>query len=137
MTKTHGYFGTRTYYSWASMLSRCRNPKNIEFHNYGGRGIKVCNRWKRFENFLADMGERPKGMTLDRINGDRNYEPLNCRWATLREQGNNSRRNHWLEWNGSRKTVAQWAETLQVRPYVLYKRLYRGWTIERTLETPV
>ena len=80
-----------TYISWAGMLTRCRNSKQRCYTNYGGRGITVCKRWLTFKNFLADMGERPAGLTLDRINNDGNYEPKNCRWATLKEQRNNQR----------------------------------------------
>lgn len=77
---------SRTYRSWKSMIQRCTNPNVPRFNRWGGRGIKVCDRWADFENFLADMGERPVGMSLDRINNDGNYEPGNCRWATPTEQ---------------------------------------------------
>jgi len=81
-----------TYRSWYAMFFRCTNPKDPNYHNYGGRGIFVCERWKDFRNFLADMGERPQGKTLDRKENDGNYEPGNCRWATPREQAENKRK---------------------------------------------
>jgi hypothetical protein len=82
-----------TYISWAGMLTRCRNSKQRSYAEYGGRGIAVCERWLAFENFLADMGERPPGLTLDRIDNDGGYEPGNCRWATTKEQRANQRRH--------------------------------------------
>lgn len=89
----HASYGkpSRTYKSWRSMLDRCTNPNKDNFAQYGGRGIKVCADWMFFENFLADMGERPEGMTLDRIDSDGHYEPANCRWATLSVQQRNKR----------------------------------------------
>jgi hypothetical protein len=79
------------YKSWQAMLARCRNPNHVAYSRYGGRGITVCERWLTFENFYADMGERPVGKTLDRIDNDGNYEPGNCQWSTAKEQNNNQR----------------------------------------------
>ena len=91
LQRTHGMSHSRTYRSWEAMIQRATNPKpNYKYWN--GRGITVCERWKKFENFLADMGERPAGKSIDRVNNDGNYEPGNCRWATQREQRLNSRR---------------------------------------------
>lgn len=84
--------GTKTYYVWAAMVQRCTNQSNKEWNNYGGRGIKVCEWWSDFRNFLADMGEPPEGRSIDRIDNDGNYEPGNCRWATLIQQAANTRK---------------------------------------------
>src|SRR5262245_20287289 len=95
-TRTHGHTvggPSPEYSSWVAMMQRCYNPNKINYKNYGGRGIKVCIRWHNFENFLADMGERPAGKSLDRINNDGSYTPENTRWATSTEQGNNKRNN--------------------------------------------
>lgn len=88
----HATEKTPTYRSWREMIKRCTKEDHHKFHHYGGRGIKVCDRWRDFVNFLADMGERPQGMTLDRIDNDGNYEPGNCRWADSKTQRANQRR---------------------------------------------
>lgn len=88
---THGMSKTRTYKSWQRMHQRCYNPNETGYENWGGRGIKVCEQWKEFENFYKDMGDRPINTSLDRINNDGNYEPSNCKWSTRHEQNLNKR----------------------------------------------
>jgi hypothetical protein len=134
----HGLADTLVHRVWIGMRSRCNNPNSREYANYGGRGIKVCERWDLFENFVADMGIRPDGYSIDRIDNNGNYEPSNCRWATTKQQLNNRRVNRVLELNGERKTMAEWADKLGVRWDLLRCRIDRyGWTIEKALTTPV
>ncbi|MCK5601423.1 hypothetical protein KAR91_06135 [Candidatus Pacearchaeota archaeon] len=128
---------TPTYISWVAMLQRCNNPKGPAYHNYGGRGIKVCDRWLKFENFLCDMGERPEGMSIEREDNDKGYELGNCKWATVKEQSRNRRTNRRLTYNGETKTVVEWSETVGISAGIIGSRLYAGWTIERALTEPV
>ncbi len=112
---THGRWGERLYWTWHGMMQRCGNPKSTVFKNYGGRGIAVCERWKSFENFAADVGKPPTPKhSLDRINNEGDYEPSNVRWATKIEQCNNTRRTRFLELNGERKSLMQWSRDLGV-----------------------
>lgn len=136
--KTHGLIRSRTYKTWQAMKYRCECPETSDhFANYRGRGISICERWRTFENFLADMGERPPGMTLDRINNDGNYEPDNCRWASIKQQSNNHRWNVLLEHDGKTLTLMQWHEVSGIRYTTIRQRLLRGWTVEKALTTPV
>lgn len=116
------------------MISRCTNPNVKCFSNYGGRGIKICNEWEKFENFLADMGERPEGKTIERIENDKGYYKENCRWATKKEQANNKRNNVPFTFNGKTQNAAQWEAELGLKKSYLSNRLYRGQSIERIIE---
>lgn len=135
--KTHGMTDSPEFTVWSSMLRRCRTPSTPGYDLYGGRGIAVCERWLQFENFIADMGLRPKGMTLDRIDSNGDYEPSNCRWATMKEQQNNRRNNVCLTFEGRTLTVSQWADVLSLPSSALRARVSRGWSAEKTLTTPI
>lgn len=130
---THGMRQSSEYVSWAHMLDRCLNPKSSNYAYYGGRGIEVCDRWLKFENFYEDMGPRPENTTLDREKNELGYFKENCRWATKREQANNSRHNRLISYNGETLTVSQWAERLGTNPKTLFTRLYAGWPTEKIL----
>lgn len=130
---TRGGVKTGTYSSWQDMVRRCCAAKSDDYHNYGGRGISVCRRWKLFENFLADMWERPKGMMLDRKNNDGNYEPTNCRWVTRAVQNRNTRQTRFLTFRGKTLCAADWANKLGMPYSTLHGRLRKGWSTERTL----
>src|SRR5207248_5613032 len=128
---------SRTYSSWEHMFARCLDPEHKSWHNYGGRGIRVCERWYRFAHFLADMGERPEGKSLDRFpDNDGNYEPGNCRWATPKEQGNNRRTNRWITFRGRRQTLKAWAAELGLPPITLRRRFRAGQSVEAALTKP-
>lgn len=117
------------------MMQRCYNPNRDSFSEYGGRGIKVCARWHTFENFVADMGPRPAGMTLERINNDGDYEPSNCKWATRLEQAMNRRSNTFLELNGERLTASEWSARLGISKATICKRRKAGRSDEQCLST--
>jgi hypothetical protein len=109
------------------MIKRCTNPKTIRFNEYGGRGISVCDRWlNSFENFLSDMGEKPPGLSIDRIDNDGNYEPGNCRWATVEQQNNNQRNNIRLSYDGKTMTLSQWARHYGILKGTLWMRYRRA-----------
>lgn len=115
------------------MKQRCSNPRDNDFAIYGGRGIKVCERWQSFENFLADMGEMAPGMSIDRIDSDGDYEPGNCRWATNVEQQNNRRNNRIVLVNGESMTVSMAARSAGLKPKLVLRRLHSGKSIEQAL----
>lgn len=133
---THGMDGTPTYNTWAHMLTRCRNVNHKQYPSYGGRGIKVCERWLSFEDFFSDMGIKPNDMSLDRIDNDGNYEPSNCRWATSNEQNRNRRVSPKYEWHGEIKSLADLADMHGLKWRRVYERMRSGWTLERALTTP-
>lgn len=120
------------------MKDRCLNPKMPQYKNYGGRGITICDRWRKsFIDFLEDVGRRPSlDHTLDRIDNNGNYEPGNVRWATPEEQQNNKRDSRLVSFNGETKTIAQWARHCGMEKSTLYRRIMSGWDVELALFTP-
>jgi hypothetical protein len=135
---THGECYTKLYRSWDAMIDRTCNSNNARYHDYGGRGITVCNEWRTYEPFSQWAKENgyEEGLTLDRINVDGNYEPSNCRWATRQEQANNRRNNVIIEYNGRSQTIAEWCRELNLSYEMVRRRLKRGWDGERALTTP-
>jgi hypothetical protein len=131
---THGMTNIPAYKIWQAMKTRCNNLHQPSYKNYGGRGIKICKRWNKFENFYKDMGDRPKDMTLERINNDKGYCKSNCIWTTRKEQMNNTRMNHYLEYNGLRLTISQWEDRLHFKRGTLKSRIIKyGYTTEQAL----
>lgn len=123
----------KTYQCWQDMRQRCYNPNCKKYRIYGARGIKVCDRWlESYKNFLEDMGEKPEGYTLDRIDNDGEYSPGNCRWATPKEQGLNRRTNHLITFNGKTQTITEWATELGKYHGGIAKRL-KTMPIEKAL----
>lgn len=130
--RTHGLSHHKaTYRSWKDMRARCTNPHDSDYAGYGGRGISVCARWDDFAAFFEDMGARPTGMTLDRINVHGDYSPSNCRWATDETQANNKRSNRFIEFNGETKTLAQWCRVFSLDHSKVRYRLSRGWPLAK------
>lgn len=123
---------SKTHQAWRAMIARCHNPSNGSYHNYGGRGISVCDRWRGdFLAFLADMGEPGPNLSIDRIDNDGNYQPDNCRWATRREQGNNRRTCRHIIFQGERMTIMQAADASGLSHAVILQRLKAGWPEEK------
>lgn len=137
-TKTHGMSGTRTYKIWIGMRFRCSdNATGKSRRNYYDKGIRVCDRWGDFKCFLADMGEAPAGCSIDRIDGSKGYSKENCRWATPKQQANNTSRNSIVSFNDLTQTVGQWAEYLGVKPNTLLYRLRRGIPLYRAMSAEI
>ncbi len=138
--RTHGQSvkggWTRVYRTWACMVRRCSNSNDIGFPDYGGRGIGVCERWKLFENFFADMGNPLPKTSIERIDINGNYCPENCRWATQKEQARNKRNNVLLTYSGKTQCVSAWAEELGMSSGVLGARVRAGWGIKEALTPP-
>lgn len=138
MAIRHGHTKTYVWRIWASMLSRCDNERATGFKWYGGKGVRVADRWRSFEAFLADMGHPPdEGHTLDRIDNAGHYEPGNCRWATRKEQMRNQTRNRMVTFEGRTQCVMDWAIERGLSHHCLLRRLYKyGWPVEKAILTP-
>jgi len=132
--KTHGQSGnakkrTRAYKTWLRMRDRCSNTKSWKYKYYGGKGIKICDEWQTFENFFRDMGQPPEGMTLDRIDVNGNYEPSNCRWATMMEQAKNKTNNMFLIIDGEKIHLMEASRRFHVKFQTIWARIKKyGWT---------
>lgn len=133
MGRTHGMSGTPTHRIWKGMVSRCANPK---IKNYGARGITVCKRWRVFVNFFADMGPRPCGKSLDRIDNNKGYYAGNCRWATPKEQARNTRINVLIEYDGKKMCLDDWALESGIQAGTIRNRIHSGWTVKDALTAP-
>jgi hypothetical protein len=145
--KEHGVSGLSVspeYYVWSSMHQRCTNPKAGQYEDYGGRGIKVCERWDLFDNFLADMGPRPEGKhpsgramyTLERKEGDKDYGPDNCIWATYKAQSLNKRSGRIVTYLGETLPLAVFVDRTGLDYKIVHQRIVRGWTVDRALKEP-
>lgn len=135
----HGEIKTRLYKTWGNMVNRCTNPRNPHWANYGGRGIRVCERWKDYISFRdwALRNGYNEALTIDRIDNNGNYDPANCRWVDDYVQANNKRNNRLITYNGETKTIAEWAETLGFPYKTLHHRFSLGWSVDRALGQPL
>lgn len=133
----HGQADSPTYNVWLTMRRRCNDPKVPAYPNYGGRGITVCERWESFVNFYADMGERPEGMTIERVDNNKGYSPDNCVWATPQQQNLNKRTTVYVLYQGEERKLAELARESPVSRETFYLRVFHlGWSLERALTEP-
>ena len=137
VNKKHGKSKSQIWFMHRSMMDRCYLQTSTAYKNYGGRGITVCKRWHDFENFYADMGDKPKGMTLERIDNDGPYLPDNVCWASYKDQANNRRSNVVLEFQGRKQTMQQWSDEMGLKIQTVWARLNRGWSVDRALTEEV
>lgn len=137
--RTHGRYLSPIYKIWTQMIQRCHNPNSTAYHDYGARGIAVCDRWREsFENFLADVGERPSAtMSIDRIDNLKGYEPGNVRWSTVHQQLNNRRNTRRFTVCGETLTLVELTEKYNIKRATVEKRLRLGWSIEKAIFTPI
>lgn len=139
-SSTHNDTKTRLFKIWSGMKERCYREKHSHYKNYGGRGIKVCEKWKNdfgeFKEWAINNGYK-ENLTLDRINVNGNYEPSNCRWATQKEQHNNTRKNHYIQYKGKTYTISQLSELVGIKYTTLKERIKAGWSIEDAVSKPV
>lgn len=136
--KKHGLGTSKTYYSWVEMKRRCLNKTRWEYLRYGARGITVCKRWLKFANFLEDMGIKPDGTTLDRLDGTRGYYKENCRWATAREQIINRSITRWITFRGETRCLSDWAVATGLPAHRIAQRIDNwGWSIKDALTQPI
>jgi len=129
--------GTSTYQIWNGMVQRCTNPNTIAYKNYGGRGITVCNSWITFQGFFSDMGERPDGMSIERIDNDGGYSPGNCKWATKEEQATNTRSNKLITHNEITRCYSEWSRKLGGNEHLVGCLIKRGWTDIEAVSIPL
>ena len=136
--KKHGCRKLPEYDVWNAMIQRCSNPNHANYHNYGLRGISVCDEWQKFENFLADMGRRPSNKhSIERIRNNEGYQPNNCKWATQVEQCNNTRHNRMLLVNGVARTISELARESGIQSCTIISRIEYGWSNEDAVLKPV
>ena len=136
--KIHGLSDTKIYIVWKGMISRCTDVKLESYHNYGGRGIKVCSRWMNsIEAFYEDMGEPPDGMSLERIDTNGDYTPENCTWATPIEQANNKRNTIFIEAFGKKQNIKDWSQETGITRSAIYSRIRLGWNNEDAVSFPI